>query len=208
MADIEEIGDGDFSLNVGALGSGAFLNIAISNQQQNDRVTIVYSSSEGLAYSAVRYIEDSSTTTIVGDINAIQGRLTTWKIPSSKKGCAAIVVNGYLMARIALYDNATPTEDCLALPLPISAIGDGDQNLPVAVHDAYPDEWAGWQSALPAGGVVRLTGFNMPRTLTSYSGATPTTVNAEGGDYGIEFTIPQNSDNLAIFDDEFWLYIR
>lgn len=90
---------------------------------------------------------------------------------------------------------------------PIYARGDADNLLP-SINGSSPNQWAGWQSALPAGGVVRMTGFNLPRTLTSYSGADQTTINAEGGDYGIEFTIPQNSDSVAIFDETFWLYIR
>ena len=91
---------------------------------------------------------------------------------------------------------------------PICAAGDSGQALPFTLNGVSPDKWAGWQSALPAGGVVRMTGFNLPRTITSYSGATPTTINAEGGEYGIEFTIPQDSDSVAIFDETFWLYIR
>lgn len=94
------------------------------------------------------------------------------------------------------------------VPNPCWAIGDGDTVLPMTINGESPNKWAGWQSALPAGGVVRMTGFNLPRQLTSYSGATPTTINAEGGDYGIEFTIPQDSDSVAIFDETFWLYIR
>lgn len=90
--------------------------------------------------------------------------------------------------------------------MPLYARGDSDTNLPITIQGS--PAWAGWQSALPAGGVVRMTGFNLPRSLTSYTGATPTTINAQGGDYGIEFTIPQDSDSVAIFDETFWLYIR
>lgn len=92
--------------------------------------------------------------------------------------------------------------------LPLWARGDGDSNLLISINGQSPDQWAGWQSAPPAGGVVRMTGFNLPRTLTSWDVTTPTTINAEGGDYGIEFTIPQDSDSVAIFDETFWLYIR
>lgn len=207
-ADIEEIGDGDYSLNVGELFESDFLQIGLANIQQNDNVDIVFSSIEGLSHGAVRTIDGSGASNIIGDSEAITGSGMWWKVPASKIGCVAVVVNGEFFARVALYDNSTPIETCLALALPISARGDGSTELPITINGSVGSLWAGWQSALPAGGVVRMTGFNMPRTLTSYSGAAPTTINAEGGEYGIEFTIPQDSDSVAIFDETFWLYIR
>ena len=210
IADVEVLGDGDYAVDFGtleAVGDNESLVFDIDNIQQNDSVTIVFSSSDGLSHGAVRVI-DGSSSSIVGDSEAITGSSSVWRVPATKRGCAAIVVNGYVFARIALYDDSTAVETCLGLALPISARGNGVSELPITINGNVGSLWAGWQSALPAGGVVRVTGFNLPRTLTSYSGATPTTINAEGGDYGIEFTIPQGSDSVAVFDETFWLYIR
>lgn len=124
-------------------------------------------------------------------------------------GVVGLYVKNLGFARIVLgTGDMSIISQILDIPLPLCARGDGDTDLQITVNGESPDKWAGWQSALPAGAVAKVKGFNLPRTLTSYSGATPTTINAEGGDYGIEFTIPQNSDSVAIFDETFWLYIR
>ncbi len=124
-------------------------------------------------------------------------------------GILGIYANNGGFARIALgTDDRSIIAQLLDIPLPLCARGDGDTDLQITVNGESPNKWAGWQSALPAGAVAKIKGFNLPRQITSYSGATPTTINAEGGDYGIEFTIPQDSDSVAIFDETFWLYIR
>lgn len=122
--------------------------------------------------------------------------------------CAVVVITAgasYCGLLWFTADGQVPEQSIISAP--ICAAGDGGQALPFTLNGT-PLYWAGWQSALPTGGVVRMTGFNLPRTITSYSGETPTTINAEGGVYGIEFAIPRDSDSVAIFDETFWLYIR
>lgn len=208
MADIEEIGDGDYSLNVGALGSGEYLGISLSNLQQSDNVAVVFSSIEGLSHGAVRSISGSGASNLVGDSEAITGSGSSWQVPSSKIGCVAIVVNGTLFARIALYDNNAPTESCLALPLPLFAYREGEAVQPISIEPISTQEIvAGWEIYSPYQ-PTRIVGFNLPTSLKYTDGILETDFTAAGGDYGIEFTTPNEATKITIFDESFWLYLH
>lgn len=207
MADVEEIGNGDYKLNVGDLSEDDSLEIAFSNMQNDDAVNIIFSSIEGVSRGAVRVIKNNSYSNVVGDTAAIVGSGMSWKVPSSKKGCVAIVVNGVFFARCALYDNLTTVDDCCDLPLPITAVGDSGV-IRITIGNHMGSLWAGWQSNIPAGSVAKIIGFNLPRAITSSDGDDSTMISADGGNYGIEFAIPNDSVEVAIFDEIFWLYLR
>lgn len=200
-----DLGNGDLSLALGSEDNG--LVVDASNFAGD--LSIVFSSVNGTSTingSAVAVVSNSNYNILGNSSSIISMTPKKFNVWSGIDGVCAVIADGLLVARIAI----SLSEDfstLFALPLPICAVGDGVTALPMTINGDSPNKWAGWQSALPAGGVVRMTGFNLPRTLTSHSGATQSTINAEGGDYGIEFTIPQDSDKVDIFDETFWLYI-
>lgn len=203
MADVEEIGDGDYKLDVGALGQGESLNITISNLQRGDAVDVIFSSIEGLSHGAVRVVENNSATSIVGDSTAITGSGLSWSIPTSKKGCVAIVVNGELYARVALYDSTTTIGDCMALPLPICAYREGESIQPIAISNNVA-QWPIYSPNQP----TRIVGFNLPTDLRYHLDSSDTyPLTADGGDFGIEFTTPSGASEIIIFNESFWLYL-
>lgn len=207
-ANVEEIGDGDYSLNVGELFESDFLQISLANIQPNDNVAIVFSSIEGLSHGAVRSISGSGASNLVGDSEAITGSGMYWDVPVSKIGCVAVVVNGEFFARVALYNSITTVEDCLALPLPLFAYREGEAVQPISIEPISPQEIvAGWEIYSPYQ-PTRIVGFNLPTSLKYTVGILETGFTAAGGDYGIEFTTPQEATKITIFDESFWLYLH
>lgn len=208
------VGDGVWTME-DILGSAEF---SIPASVSALKLTVIPCFNAGGVYTSDvsrAVIADRDTQSFVGNSVATgeflrDGRVILYIGNMLQEGeCAVVVITAgasYCGLLWYIADGQVPEQSIISAP--ICAAGDGGQALPFTLNGTSPNKWAGWQSALPAGGVVRLTGFNMPRTLTSYSGETPTTIIAEGGDYGIEFTIPQDSDSVAIFDETFWLYIR
>lgn len=201
-SDLVELGNGDYEVDTSSYESTDYVSINFDNISPGSILTLAFTSIQG---TSVGFVAQSNHSISAGDSTLFYKSGRQYNVNTTFEGCCVVVVDNKFVARIAIHKTSS-VQDIMYLPVPLYARGSGDTNLPMTLQGS--PTWAGWRSALPAGDVVRMTGFNLPRQLTSYSGETPHTINAERGNYGIEFTIPQDSDSVAIFDETFWLYIR
>lgn len=222
LGTVVDLGNGDYSWDwsesVSAIFDCTLEDIScclVAVGYKNDEITVLTDNAEiHNGTDAVGGFLFSSASFVTFGISVSGVEMTTGRYPGAHPDypqlgfVISVMVKNQGVVRFVSSSFGHIDEILDLVPNPCWAIGDGDTVLPMTINGESPNKWAGWQSALPTGGVVRITGFNMPRTLTSYSGATPTTINAEGGQYGIEFAIPQDCDSVAIFDETFWLYIR
>lgn len=154
-----------------------------------------------------------TSVSISEQLGVVSVRVGNWRggVPESQQisegVLLTIIADDGLVARVWLTDYFDNVKD-LAIPVPCYAFGADDNILMLSIQGTSPDQWAGWSSVIAAGSTAKIVGFNLPRTVTSSDGEEVTDIRADGGDYGIEFAIPQDSESVAIYDKTFWLYIR
>lgn len=119
-------------------------------------------------------------------------------------GVCAIIVEGKLYARIALHNSSFSVDDCFALPLPLFAYREGEQVQPLSIANNVA-RWSIYSPYLP----TRIVGFNLPTAIGYHADSSDLIpMSADGGEFGIEFTTPENAASIDIFNENFWLFLN
>ena len=199
------MGGGDYSLDVANLGIDESLIIGFDDTTE---MQVVFST-PSLVGSAVAVSEISSsgpTITITGTSIEHQGARTVSLGAAGNGGVCAVIIEGKLYARIALYNSGQnlSVEDCFALPLPLFAYVEGQNIEPISIADNA----AGW-GLFGNQARVRIAGYNLPTNLKYRAGSESVLqdMTADGGDYGIEFTQPDLTTFIMILDGTYWLFL-
>lgn len=194
-----DLGDRDFSLDITDFGleDGLVLTIPPSNNIQ------VVACAQTLNQSGVAVRNDR--------LMEVAG-LFIWETESGVllvggnryPGVCAVIVDGKVYARIALHNSSFSVEDCFALPLPLFAYRAGESLQPITIVN----DVAGWSIYSPSA-PTRIVGYNLPTILQYSTSDTPEEFDftAEGGDYGIEFTTPNNAARVIVLNAGFWLFL-
>lgn len=197
-ADLIDLGGGDYSLSLDNFGlegglvlrmppSGNIQVVATSSTLNQSGVAVI---NNQVAEVAGSYIWETETGVLL-----VGGT----RVP----GVCVIIVDGKVYARVALHTSSFTVEDCFAMKMPLYAYREGESVQPITIVGHV----AGWSIYSP-NAPTRVVGYNLPTSLRYNSSVTPGEfdLTAEGGDYGIEFTTPNDAARVIVFDAGFWLF--
>lgn len=185
-------------MDVTGFGAGDFLKIEKPSVASGD-VQVVFSTGSLNQAGVAVNVGSSVETTGPGILADRDGNLQLGFAGTA--GVCAIIVEGKLYARIALHVSSFSVADCFALPLPLYAYREGEQVQPLSIVNNF----AGWAIYSPSP-ATRIVGFNLPTALRYHEDSSDTEpLNANGGDFGIEFTTPETATSIVIFNGSYWL---